>query len=217
MSRIVFSLTVTLVAILNGSAQQVTDVDTTHLHLFKRGKFADVYFEPVLYQRESSEHFYVRVLIRNKTDKAIGLDLVIDPYWGVLCPNQYVIQNAFDQEHPMIEHQITPVKLDSDDRMYMLNNYRYGELTMMLPGMAIEYYRDFTGIDKKKVKLKENQKITLSFDGQMFLTDGKEIEEFACFEEVDVNRFLMIYHPAALHQLPAKVFVIEGPEEEEEN
>lgn len=197
-------------------AQQITEVDTVHLHLFKRGKFADVYFEPKLYEREGSEHFFVRVVIRNKTEKTIGLDLIVDPYWGVLYPNQYVIQNAFDREHPTIEHQITPERLSEEDRTYMVNNYHYGELTMMTSGMAIEYYRDFTGIKKKKIKVKEGEKITLSFDGQMFLTDGKEIEEFQCFKETDVNRFLMIFHPAKLYPLPPNAFVIEKPEEEEE-
>jgi len=200
---------------LLASSQQLTDVDTSHLHVFKRGEMADIYIEPQLYDKVGSDHFFLRVLLRNKTDQAIGLDLVVDPYWSVLFPNQYVIQNAFDQDHPMIEHQITPIRLSKDERTYMLNNYKYGDLTMMLPGMYIEYFRDFTGFHKKKVKLKENQKITLSFDGQMFITDGKKIEEFNCFKETDVNRFVMVYHPAKMHHLPENAFVLDKPEDEE--
>ncbi|GAG99003.1 unnamed protein product, partial [marine sediment metagenome] len=188
-----------------------------HIHVFKRGELVDVYIEPQLYDKEGSDHFFLRVVLHNTTDQTIGLDMVVDPYWSVLFPNQYVIQNAFDQEHPMIEHQITPITLSFDEKDYMMNNYKYGELSMMKPDTYIEYYRDFTGFHKKKVKLKENQKITLSFDGQMFVTDGKKIEEFNCFKETDVNRFVMIYHPAKMHALPENGFVLDLPEEEEPN
>ena len=62
--------------------------------------------------------------------------------------------------------------------------------------------------------MKENEKITLSFDGQMFITDGKQIEEFSCYKETDVNRFVMVYHPAKMHHIPENSLVLDKPEDE---
>lgn len=201
---LLFHVTLTVTSI----AQEISNSDIIDMHLFHEGEFADIYFERALYEKESSEYFFVQVLIKNKTDKPIGVDMV-DDYWAVLYPNQYVVQNVFDRERPALEHQVTPDTLDQIMRDRIINEYHHGQLLMIQHGKAIVYYRDFTAAKKKAAKIKSNEKLTLSFDGQLFITNGRKIEDVNCYKETNVNRFLMLNYPLEWKVIPSGALVYE--------
>jgi len=192
-------------------AQEISNIETKDMHLFHEGEFADIYFERSLYEKESSAHFFVKVLIKNKSNKLIGVDMVND-YWAVLYPNQYVVQDIFDREKPALEYQVTPDTLDQLMRDRVINEYHREQLLMIHPGKAIVYYRDFTAAKKKAVQIKKNEKLTLSFDGQLLITNGKTIEDVNCFNETNVNRFLMLNYPLKWTVIPPDALVYEKTE-----
>ncbi|MBI5219860.1 MAG: hypothetical protein HY958_13115 [Bacteroidia bacterium] len=140
-------------------------------HLYYEGKLADVYIDKMLYLHSSTPSFLAKITIKNKTSRQLGVDL--GDYWKVVYPNQYGIHNA-PRRDEINEGRIIPDSLNKKKKDALKKAFKENTLTLIPPNGKIQYYRDFNSGKKENLLIKKEEFLIISFDGQLFITDGKE-------------------------------------------
>ncbi len=142
-------------------------------HLLVSGKLAVVDIERVLYEKENSPHFFVHLRITNSSVHSIGVDLC--HYWEVIYPNQWGI---YQEDHPVIdeERRMVDKALVDQRKAEIVTDYQARKLTMIPPGQATDYYRQFNSEGRLEIEKSKSGYFILRMDGRVLLTDGNIVE-----------------------------------------
>ena len=137
-----------------------------------------MYTEQRLYEKEGSKYFFIRVRLTNMTRQSIGIDLA--HYWQVIYPNQWGIypenHRGIIDETRMILHK----PLDNQQKEQLIADYNARKLTMIKPGQAVDYYREFNASGRTDVDKGHGNYFILSLDGRVSVTDGNRVDTIDC-------------------------------------
>lgn len=178
------------------------------------GKLVTISAEKILYETGSSNNFYLKFKIENKTTKIIGVDL--GNFEEVIHPQQYHVSKTPTTLSIDII-LITPNELNKVKKKAMREKYTNQKLTFIQPNQSIDYCREFNGgfnkADKEKIKINEQEYLIIMLDGQFFATDGQEVEN-VCFckdaKDKSTNRELSISYPIVWKKISSNGFVLEN-------
>jgi hypothetical protein len=141
--------------------------------LFYEGNLVNIYIDKVLYLSKE-ESFLSKITIENKTKTDLAVDL--SNYWKVIYPNQYGKLTKPERLEINEEH-IIPDTLNQKKKDFLRKQFASKIFTQIPAGKSIEYYRNFNGGKKEQVLLNQGEFLYISFDGQLFITDGKDLFE----------------------------------------
>jgi len=169
--------------------------------LFYYGQFAIISIDKQLYVSDTSDYFYIHVNIKNTSGNALGIDLA-NP-WYVLYPNQWQFSDTTFRMD-INESQIVPEELTAKKAAEFAAKIRDNKLTMVLPGNAFDYYTEFNAEKPKQEEIAKYKYLIVAIDGQMFFTDGTNIEHVKCNGDLNVDRELALKCPFAWQQISEK-------------
>ena len=132
--------------------------------LVVRGKLAAVYVEPVLYRRaDRKTSFFTAIWIRNLTDRPLAIDGPGE-HWFV-HPNQWVATDV-PRRDVIDEETLVP-----QPRMRSTN------LVTIAAGASLVTYAEFDGSAPADLAKVRERYVLLTFDGQLFVSDGTTVED----------------------------------------
>jgi hypothetical protein len=169
--------------------------------LFYYGQFAIISIDKQLYVSDTSDYFYIHVNIRNISGNALGIDLA-NP-WYVLYPNQWQFSDTTFRMD-INESQIVPEELTAKKAAEFAAKIRDKKLTMVLPGNTFDYYTEFNAEKPKAEEIAKYKYLIVAIDGQMFFTDGTNIEHVKCNGDLNVDRELALKCPFVWQQITEK-------------
>ncbi|HNW69939.1 MAG TPA: hypothetical protein PKI01_06025 [Bacteroidales bacterium] len=169
--------------------------------LFYYGQFAIISIDKQLYLSDTSDYFYIHVSIKNISRNALGIDLS-NP-WYVLYPNQWQFSDTTFRMD-INESQIIPEELTAKKAEEFASKIRDHKLTMVLPGNAFDYYTEFNAEKPKAEEIAKYKYLIVAIDGQMFFTDGTNIEHVKCNGDLNVDRELALKCPFTWQQISEK-------------
>ena len=150
------------------SKRESINYEKNKKHLFYEGALVNIYIDKMLYISKE-ESFLNKITIENKTNNELGIDL--RNYWKVIYPNQY--GKLVTPERTVIdERNIVPDTLNQKKRDELKALLNSKKLALISARGSIEYYREFNGGKKEQVLLNKGEFLFISFDGQLFITDG---------------------------------------------
>ncbi len=155
--------------------------------LFYKGKLVTIHILEALYEKNTSDHFFARFTIKNTAKNAIGVDL--SDYWTVIFPNQWGVYQT--NYRPVInERHIIPKEVDAI-KSEIIQDYKNKKLLMIQPQDEVVYYREFNASGREDIKIKKGEYFILSFDGQLFITDGNSVEGVYCDGRVEIKDLVL--------------------------
>jgi len=174
--------------------------DSVFYRTIYQGKMIEVKAEASLYQYKKSKNFFIHFTVKNISDNAIGI--YTDSYLGLFYPNQIGTLDSAKRE-VVDEARVIPMLLNDSIINDLEEHYKNHRLTQLLPGEIFEYYRDFNGISKNKVKLPASRILFISVDGQLLVTNGSKVEH-AHFDErsFSENATLYLRYPLIFKTIP---------------
>ena len=171
--------------------------------LFYEGNLATIHIDEALYEIDTSDHFFARFTIRNTVNEAIGVDL--SNYWTVIFPNQWGIYQR--NYRPVInERHIIPKEVN-DIKSVIIQNYKNNKLLKIPLQGEVVYYREFNASGREDIKIKKGEYFILSFDGQLFITDGNMVEGVYCDGRVEIKDLVLSF-PITWKKISADGIVI---------
>lgn len=175
-------------------------------HLFYQGEFVSIHLEKVLYETDNPDYFYIRVEIKNTSDRIIGLDL--NDHWKILYPNQWGIH---DTTYRMFidEMMIIPDELDNKKKKDLISSFKNDQLKKLAPDESFVYFTEFNANGRSKIDQEEGGYFILTIDGQLFLTDGNECERIACNRDNKAQRELILKMPLKWERIINEDLIIE--------
>lgn len=147
--------------------------DSAELQILYKGQLVSVSVEKTLYEIKKYKHFFIHYQIKNLTENNLGV--YTDEYFGLFYPNQWGVipkpaRDVID------ERRIVPMPLNDSIVTSLERKFINSQLTLIQPFQTLDYYRDFNSGKKKDVQLKSGEFIYISTDGQLFITNGSQIE-----------------------------------------
>lgn len=145
------------------------------------GELCNLQVENTFYEGPNPDYFYIKVEIKNTTNKVIGIDL--KDKWKIIYPNQW--GNLYTPERNLIDEiRIIPDELDDLKMTQLISDFKNDSLEFLNPNESFTYFTEFNS--NGKAKIDETKEVGnffyLSLDGQLFLTNGSKCER-VCFEE----------------------------------
>lgn len=175
--------------------------DKPEQQLFYYGKLAIVSIDKQLYVSDTSDFFYIHVSIKNISGNALGIDLS-NP-WHVLYPNQWQFSDTTFRVD-INESQIIPEDLTAKKAAEFTAKIRDHKLTMVLPGNTFDYYTEFNAEKPKDAEISKYKYLIVAVDGQMFFTDGSNLEQVKCNGDLNVDRELALKCPIKWQKITEK-------------
>ncbi len=180
-------------------------------HEAARGELAVVELERRLYERAGDEHFFVRVRVRNLTDRPLGLDL--RDYWTVVYPNQWGAL-ATEGRQTIDESRMPARVLDAARCDDLRRGFAEGTLAALPAGGAAEYYREFNASGRADVDAQAVEPfLYVSLAGQTLVTDGENSENLPLEwgpSDATANTDLVLAAPVAWAAVPDGAEVVDS-------
>ena len=89
-----------------------------------KGHFVTVKIEPILYEKIDGTHFYIHIIIENKTDQKIGVKL--GKFFDIIFLNQWGMQNTEDvgpiNERSLLSRELNCTEIDNLISSYQINS-----------------------------------------------------------------------------------------------
>lgn len=168
-------------------------------HKLYEGSLAIVTIDRALYEIEGSDAFYFKINISNISEHPIGVEA--DDYWGVLYVSQWVIHKS-GKTVDVLEHQYEPEQLTARVRDHIIWKFRMDKMVKLQPGETFSYYRKYDNGLKKDLEIHFGEVASFLIDGQLFVTNGKSIEDINIIDEETVDRQLDIPYPIEFFVIP---------------
>jgi len=188
------------------SAQQPTPAPPGNWTTIARSDHVRVDVERALYETTGTNHFFVRVRVRNPSKADVGVDL--RTYHQVFYPNQW---GAAATEHriEINERRLVVGPLDTATTAAILADYRAGSFTPIAAGTALEYFEEFNASSRADVDAQagSNPYVIVTMDGQLRLSDGMVAERVRPSID-DGSRDIAIHAPVAWKSIPDGAHVI---------
>jgi hypothetical protein len=179
------------------------NIITPSEQLIYKGTFVEVYVEKAIYHSLKYENFLMKFSIKNTSNNIIGIDL--SNYWKVIYPNQWSISTKPYRE-VIDERQLIPDKII--DKTELLNNYKNNKLIYIKPNETLDYYRDWNGSGEKIELKNEDEYLIISVDGQLLLTDGKDLEHITLIDAKETERVIVLSFPVLNETISENKLVI---------
>lgn len=202
---------VVLILLVLGIYSQKTQNKKTQInqHIFFKGKLVDITIDKILYQSSSYGSFLSKITIKNNTSEELGVDL--NNYWKVIYPNQYGIYPS-PERNVIDEERIIPDTLTNKKKESLKKDFASNKLKKIPANGKIEYYRDFNDGKKEKLMTKKGEFLIISFDGQLFITNGRDKFEHVCSNEKNnLKTDLIIEYPVVWENISNKDEIIKKP------
>jgi hypothetical protein len=168
-----------------------------------KGKFVEIYVDKAIYHTISNENFLMKFIIKNTSDKAIGVDL--SDYWKVIYPNQWGIYQKPYRE-VIDERRIIPDKIIN--KTAIIQSFKNNKLDTISAGGRYEYYRDWNGSGEKADLKNKNEYLIISIDGQLLVTDGKSVEQITLTDAKEEDRVIVINYPILQIDIPENAAIV---------
>lgn len=173
--------------------------------LFYEGTLVNIYIDKMLYLSKE-ESFLTKITIENKTKSELGVDLT--DYWKVIYPNQFG-KLDIPERTVIDEENIIPDTLDQKKKIKLKKQFVSNELKQIHAGKKIEYYRNFNGGKKEQVLIGKGEYLYVSFDGQLFITDGNDkFEHIFVLNNKSVHTDLILGYPVNWGNISNKEAII---------
>jgi len=168
-------------------------------HTLYDGQLVSITMDRALYNTENSDIFCFKINITNKSDQPVGIEL--DDYWGVLYVSQWVIHKSGKMKD-VLEHQYEPEALTARVRDHLIWKFRMEKMVMLKPGETTSYYRPYDNGTKDDLDLHFGEVATFLIDGQLFVTNGRAIENINILDEETLDRQVDIPYPIEFFPVP---------------
>jgi len=166
---------------------------------------AAVRIERRLYEQAGNPHFLIRVEVVNRGHHPLGVDL--RDYWVVAYPNQW---GPLPEDHRSVvdEMRANPEVLDAARRDDLRRAFAAGDLTVVPPEGAVEYYREFNASGRADVdKQAVDRFLFVSIAGQILVSDGTRAADLVAGSPGSSD--LVIATPVPWGKVPAGALVID--------
>lgn len=177
---------------INTGLKQNELAEPPNTHLFYQSTMLNVYVDKLLYRSDSSEYFYLKFTLLNRSDSIVGVDFTEKQ--KILYPNHWSISNT-PFEKVTDESQIIPDKLSENKCLDLKNKFSSKRLAMIVPRKSMSYYTEFNGYKASKIELTEGNYMIISIDGQLFYTNGSIYGHISCDDDLNIRRYLVIAFP----------------------
>jgi hypothetical protein len=179
------------------------NIITPSEQLIYKGTFVEVYVEKVIYHSLKYENFLMKFSIKNISNNTVGIDL--SDYWKVIYPNQWGLSKKPYRE-VVDERQLIPDKVI--DKSELLNKFKNNKLTYIKPNETLEYYRDWNGSGEKIELNSMDEYLIISVDGQLIVTDGKDLEHITLIDAKETERVIVLGFPLLNKTIPENTLII---------
>lgn len=177
--------------------------DTLTSQIVFKGALVEVSLEKAIYHSDDYVNFFIKISIKNIGNKAIGIDL--SNYWNVIYPNQWGFYPKPFRE-TIDEEQIVPDK--NINKADLNEKFKNKSLKILQPSESIDYFRDWNGSGEKVDLTNPNEFLIISFDGQLFVTNGNEIEHLNFNNFDEEKRVLVLKFPIVHKTIPKGALII---------
>ena len=165
-----------------------------------KGINAEVSIEKIIYEFPDQNNYYIKFVIKNISKKKIGIDLTNSTkqfypnYWCFYCP----VNEGINEGGRIIQ-------LDNNYDQ-LRNNFTNGKITFIDVSKEVHYYRNICKYDDEIINFdniyaKENF-FRIRLDGQLIITNGKEIEELRLDNKSVEKRLVIFNFPILKKQIP---------------
>lgn len=172
-------------------------------HLIYKGQLVELKVDKVIFHSSTNINFSMKFTLKNISNKPIGIDL--KDYWKVVHPNQWGVYKKPYRE-VVDESQIIPDK--KIDKAEIFKKFKDKSLTILNPNETIEYYQDWNGSGEKIDLKNKDEYLIISFDGQLLITDGEQVEHLTLNEAEEEKRVVVLNYPIIHKQIPEKALII---------
>jgi len=183
---------------------RITKNDTVMAEqLIYKGRVVEVWVSKAIFHSPTNNNFFMRFTIQNTSNKTVGIDL--SNYWKVIYPNQWGIHKKPYRE---VVDEGTIVPDTTIDKIALLNRFNNKSLTLIKPNERIDYYRDWNGSGEKIELTNKEDFLIISVDGQILLTDGKEVENITLNNADERHRVIVLNYPIIHLTIPENALTI---------
>ena len=180
-------------------AQTTTREEWYGRPLIVRGRLAAVYVERALYRRpDLPDGFLVSIWVRNLVDRTIGIEGTGERWF--VHPNQWSVGDE-PARTAVNERTLVPRPLDGPRREELKARFTAG-MPQLEAGSSLQSYEAFDGSSPKDVDQEKGRWLILSFDGQVFVTDGTDSESLEAKADGQTAADLTLAAPIAWQDLP---------------
>ncbi len=166
--------------------------DIPEQQLFYYGKMVIITIDKQLYVSDTSDFFYIHVSIKNSSRNVLGIDLTNPQH--LLYSNQWQFSDTTFRS-VIDETQMIPDDLNAVKAADLAEKLKENKLIMVLPTQTFDYYTEFNADKPEDTDLLKNNYLIVSIDGQMFFTDGKNVEQVKCNGDLNVDRDVALKCP----------------------
>lgn len=171
-------------------------------HELIKGKMATISVDECLYLLNEG-NFLLKFKVVNTSNETIGIDLKKQE-------KIYLNQWNERQNHEMLMINEKRLPLDTVNPTEINAKFEKSELTFLRPGRALIYLLESEkSYNQPSAKLPEND-LVMHFDGQLVVTNGKEIECLKFEPKNEANRVFLFNNPASVKLLPRRILVFEN-------
>ncbi len=175
--------------------------DKPEQQLFYFGKMAVISIDKQLYVSDTSDFFYIHVSIKNSSGNVLGIDLTSPQY--LLFPNQWQFSDTIFRR-VIDETQIIPDEVNAARATELAGKLKANKLTTILPAQTFDYYTEFNADMPGDDAQVNGAYLIVSIDGQMFFTDGTNMEHVKCNGDLNVDRELALKCPLVWKKISDK-------------
>ena len=163
------------------------------------GRLGAVLVERALYTPPDSSTALIRVRIRNRSPRTVGVDLY--DAWNVVFLNQWGPSPA-PRRLVIDEGELRLAPMSPEDTAALLDRYRKQVLVMIPPGRSEDYFREFAG-RRPSGAASDNPYLILSLSGRLWVTDGQVAEDLTLIGAPPETRDVVLRLPVPWCPLPA--------------
>ncbi|MFB9110535.1 hypothetical protein [Flavobacterium gyeonganense] len=177
---------------------KIQNSDSLRQIIFK-GISAEISIERVIYNFFDQKNYYVKFVIKNISNKKIGVDLTnsIKQFY----PNHYCFYCS--NSEGVKEGRTIQSNNDYDQ---LKNDFKNGRLTIINAKEEFHYYRNICNYDDEKInfdKIKRPEDFfRIRLDGQLVVTNGNEVEEYRLDDKTVDKRLVIFTIPILNKEIP---------------
>lgn len=173
--------------------------DSLRQIIFK-GISVEISVEKVIYNLSNQNNYYVKFVIKNISNKKIGVDLTnpikqfYPNYWCFYCSTSEGINEGGRVIQPNNNHE------------QLRNDFNKGKITIINANEEFHYYRNICKYDDETINFsginRPENFFRIRLDGQLVITNGKEIEEYRLDDKFVDKRLVIFTQPILNKQIP---------------
>lgn len=166
-----------------------------------QGINAEVSIEKVIYDLPDQTNYYIKFVIKNISNNKIGIDLTnsikqfYPNYWCFYCSTSEGVNEG------------GRVIQSNNNYEQLKNDFKKAKITIINANEEFHYYRNICKYDDEIINFSDINRpenfFRIRLDGQLIITNGKEIEEYR-LDNKSVEKRLVIFNSPILKKQISK-------------